>query len=772
MAVFRETGRDFELVKPKSTKKSAKQKAYDVHQLFRSYNGSQRQRWQRTHQEVYDFFLGDQLTKEELTDLKASGIPDFIINMIIPSVELMRYFLTANNPRWQAVGREDSDIDIASVFAAIGEYVWHISGGKALLGQNIINAIVKSKMYWHVIIDKDSDQGLGEVKIEMVDAFSVYVAPDTNDIYERDSTAKIIHKQLSRKALMEMLPEYRSKIKTASSIANFEYYSERDINESNSIQREDITSGFDDDGSISDMMDYFEKYRKVKLPYYSVVVSIPPTAKEIDEVNKLVEIEIEELTKELQVELIEKADSLNKAVDEGKVLPQRRDFELEKMQKQAEESIEIQRQRLYSKAREEATKVQRLSLKKNEYELMKSKKDIAPFIISADEYFETRIERSCVVGDKLLYEYVLPDPINEYPLFSIPAIYTNTVYPISFIAPAIGKQKEINKAHQIMIHNANLGSNLRALIQEGQVDDDAWDKYMSSAGARLYWRNLGDGTKPEFIQPLPLSNAFFALTEKGQQDFEYLVGMVGTSMGLTDNQSETYRGMLANDEFSTRRLRGWTSNVFEPGMQLLGRIVGQFSQAVYSAHKVFRIVQPNAETGEIKTISAEVNLPLYNDKGEEIGRFKDLQSANIDIVYVSGSTMPVNRWALLEEYFRWFQAGLIDDIEFVRHTDIQDKEGLMQRKSLYQSMQSQISQLENSIKNKEGDIETLSRQILQLSIKAKESGMVNEMRKDVLTTESQQVKLRDKMKNEFDYNTKILKEEAAKASKNLDNSKK
>ena len=56
---------------------------------------------------------------------------------------------------------------------------------------------------------------------------------------------------------------------------------------------------------------------------------------------------------------------------------------------------------------------------------------------------------------------------------------------MSAVAPLIGKQQEINKAHQIMIHNANLASNLRWLYEEGSVDEEEWESYSSSPGALL-----------------------------------------------------------------------------------------------------------------------------------------------------------------------------------------------------------------------------------------------------------------------------------------------
>jgi len=763
------------------SKVSKNKKAQNILTLHRSFNSSERKKWQKAHQECYDFYLNDQLTKEQKKDLQEAGMPDFVINMVIPAVELMKYFLTANNPRWQAVGRDGSDVDIAAVFAGIGQYVWHISSGKALLGQNIVNAVVKSKMYWHVIIDPDDDMGQGEVKIQSVDPFDVWESPDTSDIYGRDAGAKMIYKIKSRDELLSLLPQYSAQIKKANGIGSYNYVSERDYDDSPTIQPEDIIQNYNTtDGALSDRLEYIEKYRKVKLPFVRVVTAIPPSMQEVREVNEYIDVELKELAQELDVQLKELELQLTDAVKSGDMIPERMELELKNAQENAKNTLMQREQLLLSKARDEATKVEIHNISKKEYEAVKDDKIFNEFVVSVTDYYETRIERSCSVGDQLLYEYLLPEYITEYPLFSIPAIFTGTPFPISFIIPAIGKQKEINKAHQITIHNANLGSNLRVLYEEGQIDEDLWDKYMSSAGAKLPWHNLGDGQKPEFILPAQLNTAFYTLVEKGQQDFEYLVGMMGSAMGLIQEQAETYRGMLANDEYSTRRLRGWMINIFEPGMELLGKIVSQFAQSLYSSHKVFRIVQPNAETGEIQTISEEVNIPLYNDLGEQAGRFKDLQSARYDIVYVAGSTLPVNRWALLEEYFKWFQAGLIDDIEFLQYTDIQGKEDLVKRNSLYAKLKQQIQQMEEAIKNKDGDIETLSRQILQLSIKAEKLGLTNQMEKDVLETESKQRDLQNKFKNEIDLQKGKIKLEAekikneikTKSQKKVDNKKK
>ena len=112
--------------------------------------------------------------------------------------------------------------------------------------------------------------------------------------------------------------------------------------------------------------------------------------------------------------------------------------------------------------------------------------------------------------------------------------------------------------------------------------------------------------------------------------------------------------------------------------------------------------------------------------------------------------MPVNRWALLEEYFKWFQAGLIDDIAMIAETDIRNKKQVIERKSVYSQLQGQVSSMEESVKDKEGTIETLQRQLVQAGIKMQVDKGGNEIRKDVLETEAQQKLLRGMMKLEFE----------------------
>jgi hypothetical protein len=354
---------------------------------------------------------------------------------------------------------------------------------------------------------------------------------------------------------------------------------------------------------------------------------------------------------------------------------------------------------------------------------------------------------TCTAGDDtFLYEYTLP--CTEYPIVPIPYMYSGTPYPMSAIVPLIGKQQEINKSHQIMLHNANLASNLRWMYEEGSVPEEEWEQYSSSPGALLKYRQ--GFTPPTPVLPAPINNAFYSVVQEGKADAEYISGVPSAMMGFTQQQPETYRGLLANDEFGTRRLKAWMGSIVEPCLEHLGRIFQQIAQKHYSVEKVFRIVQPEAGQSPQEEKDVRINIQVYNDYGEAIGKWNDYASARFDVRVIAGATMPVNRWALLEEYFRWFQAGLIDDIAMIAETDIRNKKSIVERKSQYAQMKGQLEQMDEAIKDKEGTIETLERQLVQAGIKMKVGTASNEIRKDVLETEAQQKLLRGMLKTEFD----------------------
>jgi len=411
---------------------------------------------------------------------------------------------------------------------------------------------------------------------------------------------------------------------------------------------------------------------------------------------------------------MEQQQQMQQAVQEGGMLPERYELEMQKATEMMQQQIQAYEQECMSQLQAEASKIENQIITEKEFKIILKNPEIANNIVDSIQFYNTRIRQSCLAGDALLYEMILPESVREYPIVPFHFKWTGTPYPMSAVSPLIGKQREINKAHQIMVHNASLGSSLRWMYEEGSIDAELWEKYSASPGALLPTRPGIE--RPTPVMPAPLSNAFFQIVQQGKGDMEYLAGIYSSMMGDSGGASETYRGMLALDEYGTRRIKQWMSTSMEPGLKQLGQMIVQFAQATYSAHKRFRIVQPNAiQEGK----DQEINVPIYNDMGEAIGKSMDISSIKFDIKIVSGSTLPVNRWAYLEELKELMKMGVVDDIAVLAETDIKNKMNIVKRKSLYSQLQGQIGQMEESLKDQAGTIETLERQLVQAGIKQK-----------------------------------------------------
>jgi len=697
-----------------------KKKADIVRQLFHYSNNFIREQWQNINQEGYDFAHDEQLKDTELASLREQGMPTFTINRILPVVEMLNFYATANNPRWQAIGIEGSDSDVAAVFSDIADYIWGISDGTTLYSNAINDSITKSLGYLMVEIDKDADNGMGEVKISQPEPFDIYVDQKSRDIMFRDASYIMIRKVLPKSHLIKLFPDHKRKIDKSNSDESTDFsYTKRPLGtgdqkmflyDDDSMDDVGITS----EGEQEPLVEFFEVYEKIKIAYMNVFYRIPPSPEELQAIQQQVQVRMQEMQSEMQVQLMEQQQKMEQAVTEGKMIPERFELEMKKAQDMMQQQLQSAEQEYMSELQAAQSRIENKVVSEKEYKLLLKDKTFAVNVIDAVKFYGTRIKQCCIAGDQLLYEYILPENVTEYPIIPFHYKWTGTPFPISAVKPLIGKQKEINKSHQIMVHNASLGSSLRWMFEEGSIDAEMWEKYSSAPGALLPVR---PGTeRPTPVMPAPLSNAFFTIVQEGKGDMEYLAGIYSSMQGDTQQQHETFRGMLALDEYGTRRVKQWMKNSIEPALKQLGNVVMQYSQAIYTANKRFRIVQPSALQEDRQV---EINIPIFNDMGEAINKSMDYSSSKFDVRVVSGSTLPINRWAYLAELKELLKLGVVDDLAVLAETDIKRKDLIAKRKSLYAQLQGQLGQLQEVLKDKEGTIETLERQLVQAGIKGK-----------------------------------------------------
>ena len=742
----------------------ATKKAERVKQLFNSLRNNHRDQWQFVNQKGYDFANDNQLSTEEKDMLEKQGMPTFTINRITPVVEMLNYYATASNPRWQAIGVDGSDSDVAAVFSDMADYIWANSNGQSLLSNCINDAISKSMGYLHITVDKDQDNGMGEVIIHQPDPFDVFVDPKSRDMLFRDAAYIMIKKMLPKSHLKKLFPDSIQKINKAS--ANDGEYSlsvRAQDGDQKDILQTDITSTYDSDGKDEVLIEHFELYEKVKIPYVNMFYKVPPDEKQIKMMQQQVQKQLQKLQEKMQVEALEQKMQMDQALQSGQMIEERYKLEMKNAQEMMQQQLQSAKQEFEKEIETQMTRIDNKIVSEKEFKILSKNEKFASRITDSVRFYDTRIKVSIVIGDQLISDKVLTEKITEYPIIPFHYKWIGTPYPISAVSPLIGKQRELNKAHQLMIHNASLGSSLRWMYYEGSIDAETWEKYSSSPGALLPVNHGYE--QPQVVQPAQLSNAFFSLVQQGKSDVEYLAGIYSAQQGDTSaSQDMPYRGMLAMDEYGTRRVKYWLKHSIEPSLAHMGEVIKQFSQATYTAHKVFRVVQPSALQEE-KTV--EINKTLYNDLGAAIGKWNDYATAKFDIRIIGGSTMPINRWAYLTELKELANSGIIDPLAVLAETDIRNKDKVAERMDKVKQLQGQIQGMEEKLSDKEGTIETLERQLVQAGIKDKVRSAeveINKKKEDVTSrsqreyyqTEAEQKNLRNIMKNDTSYKKKEL----------------
>lgn len=617
--------------------------ADQIFQLYQSTKTGDREKWIKSSEKAYNFFLGNQLTEDEIRALNEKKMPTFTINKITPQIELMKYFLTARSPRWQAVGVDEADTDDAEIHAKVAQHVWKNSRGQTVLSQVVQDALSKSLGYIKVGIDPDQDNGMGEVVVEHEEPWDVVVDPHSKDPFFRDASFILIYKDMTIEKAASEYPEF-SEAEIRKYAQNMREGMQYSWNSPVPTHNYELSDAYDSEGKANEFIKFFEFYRKKKIQYVNVYLK---------------------LGGEVQNYIM--------PLDEWRAI-KREDRKLPEDKQVYPDSI----------------------------------------IIEEIEFKRPKIFRTECLGSKVLEEEVeMPGTI--YPIIPLPYRHTGTPYPMSVAMDLTGKQEEINKAHQIMIHHANLSSVPRWVAQAGQISDvDEWERNSSTPGKVLIYNPAMDGqSAPNPIQPLPLNSAFYTLTEKGASDMEYISGMSHYMMGQGERSGrEPYRGLLAQDDFGTRRVRGFATNVLNEFMGIVGQVVDSYARELYRAEKTIMIANPD----DPDLIERHVINPVTE---ENLKKFYDKRAVNYNMIFVGGSTLLVNRWAELEQMIEMYQMNIVDRTSVLMKTDIGNKKAIMQKMDQIYQLSSQLEQAQDAIKDLEKRNNILEQQVVNTRIAAK-----------------------------------------------------
>ena len=157
---------------------------------------------------------------------------------------------------------------------------------------------------------------------------------------------------------------------------------------------------------------------------------------------------------------------------------------------------------------------------------------------------------------------------------------------------------------------------------------------------------------------------------------------------------QTYKGTLAIDEYGQRRIKSKRDDI-EEGINQVAKVVVSFIQATYTTMKVMRLLQPNHKPKEIK-----INEPIYDQlSGDFLGKLNDVTVGKYDVLVVSGSTLPSNRYARFEYYMELYKSGIIDQIEVLKQTEVANVEDVLNRASKMSQLMNQVEGQREQIKD-------------------------------------------------------------------------
>ena len=635
-----------------------------------------------------DEFRNNQQWKKAHKDVLAqrSQVP-IVDNIIYPAVEQAKALLTANKPKFQSTGRDDSDGKVGRLFSDIMAYIWDISNGNVELKQVVDDYYVKGMGVMQTYVDGLSDFGRGDVKIKSIDPLDLYLDPNSKDTFARDSACMIVAKRVTDEQIKTVYPFVADRIdEMMTSSSNNRYPStSRDGSEDQQVGPTE-----DDDGYYKHY-EVIDRYEKVKLPYFHILDSIT------GEENIMNEEGFNEFVEEPAV-VMETAQGVQHVTENNAVLELLQVYQSTGgVYHMMQDPVTGQPTMMPGEEHEGAIPGTTTRLN-----IVTNAEMIEEGVIVLNRVMVDRIQRILSIGG-LLVDNLIMD-VDEYPIVPLMNRHNRNPYPMSDVRFVKPIQEYINKLTSLIIAHASSSTNTKLLIPRGSMDRKQLEEEWSRAGTGVieYDPELG---QPIVAGPIPLPNELYKNKEDAKVSIYQILGIHPLSQGDPSAAPQTYKGTVAIDEYAQRRIKSKLDDIDEM-LNQVAKVVIQLIQQTYTDEKVVRLMKPDG-----RTTQATLNKPVYDDfTGEIVGRVNDVTIGKYDLIVVSGSTLPSNRWARFDYYMQLYQAGIIDQVEVLEQTEVADTEGVLERVSIISQQQQTIQALEEELKRIKGDLQTTERE--------------------------------------------------------------
>ena len=645
----------------------------ETSELWRTYSNN-REVWAQQAQEDKEFRLGRQWTNEQKKTLEGRGQAAIVINRIHPAVESAKAMITSNKPSFRVSPREDSDNKTAQAINGLLEYVWQISDGDQVLRNVVDDYYVMGMGAMQVYVDPMMDMGKGEVCIHDIDPLDIYIDPNSRDRFCDDAANIIVSRLFTREQAESLYPMYSAAIKNASTDAQQSDRPATDRVDDLGIVFPE-TSTTETRATLGKEDEYvrgYERYSKIVVNMHRVKLDWSGEEDLIDDANWPAFLEKQYWV--INGQIIEREEQA-KMVADAIVL------QYAQKEQEAEQKGELP---------PEPPKLENVT----SYDLIKMGR-IEEVIVPTK-----RIKMCVIMGDKLLYKRLLPT--DKYPIVFFMNQHTRTPYPVSDVRMVKGLQEYINKTRSLIIAHATTSTNTKILVPSGSIDMREFEEKWAQPGVAIECDF--DQGQPVPVQPSPLPNELYSNETTAKSDIDHQLGLYEMMMGNSQVAPNTYKATISLDEFGQRKMKSKLMDI-EVGLKRIGEIAIPMMQQLYKEEKVVRLLRPNNSISKFA-----INKKLYDDRGELANVVHRLDVGKYDVIVVTGSTLPTNRYAQLEMYMDAYEKGIIDKLEVLKKTEVFDMEGVLERTDMIQQLQSQLQSAQESIKKLQGDLQTRERE--------------------------------------------------------------
>ena len=149
-------------------------------------------------------------------------------------------------------------------------------------------------------------------------------------------------------------------------------------------------------------------------------------------------------------------------------------------------------------------------------------------------------------------------PLDGYNITPFIDEYAGNPYPLGALDFLYGLQRTLNKFILLTLLNASLSNNMKMMAVKNSINKQQYEDSYAVPGSLIEWEpnaELPNGGKPEQINPVPLSNEFFAFPQLIISMMEYITGIFSVMQGDPQGAPRTASGLMSLQNFGGQKVK-------------------------------------------------------------------------------------------------------------------------------------------------------------------------------------------------------------------------